>query len=282
MMVDKSKEVVYVLKVDSNFSKSGMARSAIVVSGNISSFSPELEHAHKIAVAIAGDGSLMNSVLSTFKKPPSPLTSLPKTDLFLDEVCTWLAFQHNITINPSILSRNLTQTGLTQKVLASERDEARREDFKASLRNDFVGDGSEFVILDETSKNERTYVRHYGRASSGQRARLTDVFVRGDRYSLSSMILLPKILSGVSLLFIFNDLYLVIFPWYVFSRGDCFYEWYVSFANQIPSILTYTSGVILDADKDVSLEELQDNKLRLVCSKLNLKPKDRLLDVSCG
>jgi hypothetical protein len=34
--------------------------------------------------------------------------------------------------------------------LASERDEARREDFKASLRNNFVSDGSELVILDET------------------------------------------------------------------------------------------------------------------------------------
>jgi hypothetical protein len=56
--------------------------------------------------------------------------------------------------------------------LASERDEARLEDFNASLRNDFVGDGSEFVVLDKTSKNERTYARHYGRAPNGQRARL--------------------------------------------------------------------------------------------------------------
>ncbi|KAG2749003.1 hypothetical protein P692DRAFT_20654569, partial [Suillus brevipes Sb2] len=68
--------------------------------------------------------------------------------------------------------------------LASERDEVRREEFKASLRNDFIGDGSEFVVIDETSKNDRTYARHYGRAPSGDRAQLTDVFVRGDRYSL--------------------------------------------------------------------------------------------------
>ena len=45
--------------------------------------------------------------------------------------------------------------------LASECYEARREDFKASLKNYFVGDGSEFVVLDETSKNERTYAWHY-------------------------------------------------------------------------------------------------------------------------
>jgi len=46
--------------------------------------------------------------------------------------------------------------------------------------------------------------------------------------------------------------------------------------------MIYTSGVITDANKDATLEELQDNKLRLVCSKLNLKPEDRLLDVGCG
>ncbi|OJA16287.1 hypothetical protein AZE42_10758 [Rhizopogon vesiculosus] len=90
------------------------------------------------------------------------------SDLFLDEVCTrltWLAFQHNITISPSILSHNLTQAGFTRKLLqrpASERDDARREDIKASFRNDFVSDGSEFVVLNETSKNERTCAQHYG------------------------------------------------------------------------------------------------------------------------
>jgi hypothetical protein len=57
----------------------------------------------------------------TVKKPPSPLVGRTRiiiralmtaaenlfaehSDLFLDEVCTWLAFQHNITI-PSTLSR---------------------------------------------------------------------------------------------------------------------------------------------------------------------------------
>jgi hypothetical protein len=68
--------------------------------------------------------------------------------------------------------------------LACERDEVRREEFRASLRNDFIGDGSEFVVIDETSKNDHTYARHYGRAPRGHRAHLSDVFVRGDRYSL--------------------------------------------------------------------------------------------------
>jgi hypothetical protein len=50
--------------------------------------------------------------------------------------------------------------------------------------DDFLGDGSQFICVDETSKNERTYARHYGRAFLGERAELKDVFVRGDRYSL--------------------------------------------------------------------------------------------------
>jgi len=50
--------------------------------------------------------------------------------------------------------------------------------------DDFLPDGSQFICLDETSKNELTYARKYGRAYSGERAKLTDVFVRGDRYSL--------------------------------------------------------------------------------------------------
>ena len=40
------------------------------------------------------------------------------------------------------LSRNMKQI----ETLASERDEVHREEFKASLRNNFIGDDSEFMI----------------------------------------------------------------------------------------------------------------------------------------
>ena len=46
--------------------------------------------------------------------------------------------------------------------------------------------------------------------------------------------------------------------------------------------MVYTSGVIKSIDRVETLEELQDNKLELVCSKLDLKPEDRVLDVGCG
>jgi cyclopropane fatty-acyl-phospholipid synthase-like methyltransferase len=46
--------------------------------------------------------------------------------------------------------------------------------------------------------------------------------------------------------------------------------------------MVYTSGIVLDLETTESLEQLQDNKLAVVCEKLNLQPTDRLLDVGCG
>ena len=46
--------------------------------------------------------------------------------------------------------------------------------------------------------------------------------------------------------------------------------------------MIYTSGIVLDLTREETLEELQDNKLSVVCSKLNLQPSDRLLDIRCG
>ncbi|KAF7318014.1 Sphingolipid C9-methyltransferase [Mycena chlorophos] len=46
--------------------------------------------------------------------------------------------------------------------------------------------------------------------------------------------------------------------------------------------MVYTSGIVLSPDTFESLETLQDNKLAVVCNKLDLKPTDRLLDVGCG
>lgn len=54
-----------------------------------------------------------------------------------------------------------------------------------------------------------------------------------------------------------------------YDRGDDFYEWFLG-----PRMI-YTSGVVLSPDKLESLETLQDNKLAIVCNKLDLKPTDR-------
>jgi transposase len=140
----------------------------------------------------------------TVNRPPSPLIGRTRTltrtlltacqtlfeddsDLFLDEVVSWLAIHHDIVISTSTLSRNLREAGLTRKILhkiAAERDECLRQEWRESIRTNFAGDGTEFVCVDETSKNDLSYARRFGRSQAGERAHLTDVFVRGDRYSL--------------------------------------------------------------------------------------------------
>jgi len=92
-------------------------------------------------------------------------------------------------VSTTTISHNLKEAGLTRKhlhKLATECDEVLHKDWKQSLC--FHDDGSEFVCVDETSKNEHTYARRFGRAMSVEQAILSDVFVRGDRYSLVAAI----------------------------------------------------------------------------------------------
>ena len=46
--------------------------------------------------------------------------------------------------------------------------------------------------------------------------------------------------------------------------------------------MIYTSGIISDINQEESLEQLQDNKLAIVCEKIGLKSDERLLDIGCG
>lgn len=61
-----------------------------------------------------------------------------------------------------------------------------------------------------------------------------------------------------------------------YDRGNDFYSWFLG-----PRMI-YTSGVVTDETRKETLEELQDNKLALVCHKLELQPEDTLLDIGCG
>jgi cyclopropane fatty-acyl-phospholipid synthase-like methyltransferase len=46
--------------------------------------------------------------------------------------------------------------------------------------------------------------------------------------------------------------------------------------------MVYTSGIVTSLTEPQTLEQLQDNKLTVVCEKLNLQPTDHLLDIGCG
>ena len=95
---------------------------------------------------------------------------------------------HNVVISVLALHNNLKEAGLTRKILhkiAHERDEELWAQWREMQRDPHMqGDQSEFVCLDETSKNKLSYACQYGLAPSGQHAELKDVFVCSDRYSL--------------------------------------------------------------------------------------------------
>ncbi|KAH7322647.1 S-adenosyl-L-methionine-dependent methyltransferase [Stachybotrys elegans] len=46
--------------------------------------------------------------------------------------------------------------------------------------------------------------------------------------------------------------------------------------------MIYTSGIISDTTREESLEEMQDNKLAVICEKLELKEGETMLDIGCG
>lgn len=46
--------------------------------------------------------------------------------------------------------------------------------------------------------------------------------------------------------------------------------------------MIYTSGIISDPTKEETLEQLQDNKLAIVCEKIGLKEGEKMLDIGCG
>uniref|UniRef100_A0A8H7K6E0 sphingolipid C(9)-methyltransferase n=1 Tax=Bionectria ochroleuca TaxID=29856 RepID=A0A8H7K6E0_BIOOC len=46
--------------------------------------------------------------------------------------------------------------------------------------------------------------------------------------------------------------------------------------------MVYTSGLISDTTREETLEEMQDNKMAVVCEKIGLKEGEKLLDIGCG
>ncbi|KAK8114896.1 hypothetical protein PG999_006965 [Apiospora kogelbergensis] len=61
-----------------------------------------------------------------------------------------------------------------------------------------------------------------------------------------------------------------------YKRGDDFYGWFLG-----PRMI-YTSGIISDIHSEESLEQLQDNKMAIVCEKIGLKGGETLLDIGSG
>lgn len=61
-----------------------------------------------------------------------------------------------------------------------------------------------------------------------------------------------------------------------YDNGNDHYAWFLG-----PRMI-YTSGIISDPTREETLEELQDNKMAVVCEKLQLKEGETMLDIGCG
>ena len=61
-----------------------------------------------------------------------------------------------------------------------------------------------------------------------------------------------------------------------YDRGNDHYAWFLG-----PRMI-YTSGIISDPSREETLEEMQDNKMAIVCEKIELKEGETLLDIGCG
>lgn len=60
------------------------------------------------------------------------------------------------------------------------------------------------------------------------------------------------------------------------DKGDDFFGWFLG------PRMTYTSGIISNVHREETLEELRDNKMAIVCAKLDLKQGESLVDMGCG
>ena len=105
--------------------------------------------------------------------------------MYLGKIQDWIALAHEVHISKSALHNNIRDAGISFKLLcraAAERDEDFREEWKQDANAHFTA--SQMVFIDETSKDERTIYRHYGRSITGTRATITANFMRGERYSM--------------------------------------------------------------------------------------------------
>src|ERR1700674_4501343 len=135
-------------------------------------------------------------------KPPAVITGRPRIlnptaieglydllvdspGLYLDEMAEYLTLYHDLSISITALHDNLTELGLTRKIMqraAVERDDALRVAWLEDTLLRYTAD--EMVFLDESSKDGHTIFRKYGRSMQGERPVIQVVQDRGTRYSV--------------------------------------------------------------------------------------------------
>lgn len=114
-------------------------------------------------------------------------------DYFLDELLHLLSTNQFISVHYTTIHRKLEQAGMSCKKLkqiAKERNELARAEFIARMAQ-YSPD--EIGFIDETSKDERTTGRRYGRSAKGTCAEKKQVFVQEQRTSTEALLTLDGI-----------------------------------------------------------------------------------------
>lgn len=129
------------------------------------------------------------SVLDALQIHELTLAICESPELFLDEIRDWVLVSMDIGLSRATISRIIKDLGFTYKHLhkvAIERDEELRQEWMEEIQSEFVAE--QMVFVDESSKDERTIYRRFGRAPKGQDATVSAKFVRGTRYSIIAAI----------------------------------------------------------------------------------------------
>jgi len=112
-------------------------------------------------------------------------------EMYLSEIQDWIALTHEVHISKAALHLNIRDTGISFKLLcraATERNEDFQQKWKQDANTHFTA--SQMIFVDETSKDERTIYRHYGRSVVGTRTTISANFVQGEQYSIVTALLL--------------------------------------------------------------------------------------------
>lgn len=119
-----------------------------------------------------------------------------RPDWFLDELLKLVKTNRFISVHFTTIFRELQRLGVSRKKLkkiAAERNELIRMDFVRHMGEypaHYLG------FLDETSKNERTLSRGFGRAKKGRRAMMKEKFVRGTRLTATGLLTLDGMVAN--------------------------------------------------------------------------------------
>jgi DDE superfamily endonuclease len=117
-------------------------------------------------------------------------------DYFLDELLHLLKTNRFISVHYATTYCELKRRGVSLKKLERVANERNNE-----IRADFIGrmaqyGPEEIGFIDESSKDERTICRRFGRARKGTRAAKQQVFIRGRRTTITGLLSMNGLVAG--------------------------------------------------------------------------------------